>query len=401
MLEQIVHAHRGSLASLTAKLVAQNTEAPPGRGYADCLEWLREELEILGLSATVARVPGGDADPDHPRYYLRAELGSGPRTVYFHGHVDVVPADAPEQFEPKVTKQTVFGRGASDMKGGLASMIFAMVSLRETEVPLDGRIVLTVVPDEEIGGRLGSRALSDAGLLVREEEEPVAMLTAEPTSGVVWHASRGAITCRVEVQGRSAHVGLQHLGSNAFEAMLDVAGRLRELKREVEQRSTGYSIEPAGAARSILMMGGETRGGRNFNVVPDGFTFTVDRRINPEEDFDEERARLLEVIESAGAPVRVDVFQEARPAGVPADVPSALALGRAIEKVRYAPARFELCPGILEIRFYAELGVPAFAYGPGLLRVSHGPKEFVKRRDLEDVALIYAKTAAELLAPDA
>ncbi len=225
------------------------------------------------------------------------------------------------------------------------------------------------------------------------------MLTAEPTSGVVWHASRGAITCRVAVRGRSAHVGLQHLGSNAFESMLDVAERLRELKCEVELRSTDYAIEPAGAARSILMMGGETWGGRNFNVVPDGFSFTVDRRINPEEDFDVERARLLDVIAASGAPVTVDVFQEARPAGVPEDVPSARALAGAIESVRGTKARFELCPGILEIRFYAELGIPAFAYGPGLLRVAHGPKEFVKRKDLEDVALVYARTAAELLAP--
>ena len=66
--------------------------------------------------------------------------------------------------------------------------------------------------------------------------------------------------------------------------------------------------------------------------------------------------------------------------------------------MRGARPRIELCPGILEIRFYAEEGIPAYAYGPGLLSVAHGPNEFVKRRDLEDCAVVYALAALELLA---
>lgn len=72
-------------------------------------------------------------------------------------------------------------------------------------------------------------------------------------------------------------------------------------------------------------------------------------------------------------------------------------LKRAIDSKREEMA--ELCPGILETRFYAEHGVPALAYGPGLLSVAHGPNEFIRRRDLEDVAVVYAVTAARLLAP--
>ena len=213
----------------------------------------------------------------------------------------------------------------------------------------------------------------------------------------MWHASRGAITCRITVKGRPSHVGLQYRGVNAFEKMLVVAGALRGLKDEVEQRVTTYPLEPERARHSILMMGGETTGGRNFNVVPERFTFTVERRINPEEDFDTERERLLKVARSATENVDVEVFQEARPASVSETHPAARALASAIEDVRGTPARFELCPGILEIRFYAERGVPAFAYGPGLLSVAHGPKEFIKRRDLENVAVVYALTAARLL----
>src|SRR5262249_49917459 len=86
-------------------------------------------------------------------------------------------------------------------------------------------------------------------------QDAVAMLTPEPTSGVIWNANRGAITLQVTVKGRSAHVGLQHQGVNAFERMLHVAAALQGLKAEVEKRKTGYPIVPAAAAHSILMLG--------------------------------------------------------------------------------------------------------------------------------------------------
>src|SRR5207302_2321151 len=97
------------------------------------------------------------------------------------------------------------------------------------------KVQLILVPDEETGGARGSARLAEDGILGRNG---AGMLLAEPTSGVVWNANRGAISLRVQVFGKSAHVGLQHLGENAFERMHSVVERLRELKREVEQRTT-------------------------------------------------------------------------------------------------------------------------------------------------------------------
>ena len=114
-------------------------------------------------------------------------------------------------------------------------------------------------------------------------------------------------------------------------------------------------------------MGGEVSGGKNFNVVPESFTFSIDRRINPEEDFETEKKRLLDTIHSTDADVEVELFQETRPAGVSESDEPAKVLSEAIGEVTGELAKLELCPGILEIRFYAERGVPAFAYGPGLL----------------------------------
>ena len=383
------------MAQLVADLVAIPTQNPPAVDYERALRLFGAACSRLGLDARIEPVPGGQRPGHEPRWWLRARLGRGNRIVHFHGHIDVVPANAPDLFNPRITEDTIFGRGSSDMKGGLVSMLYAMHALIEAGVELDGQIALTVVPDEETGGALGSRALLDAGLLV--DDRAVAMMTAEPTSGVIWNACRGAITCRVRVPGRPSHVGLQYLGVNAFERTWRVLNALHALKQEVEARLTNYPIEPEAARASILMMGGEVSGGANFNVVPDAFSFSVDRRLNPEEDFDTEKARLLAAIRDAGVGAEIEIIQEARPAGVPDSAPEARALAAAVEEVRGEPASLELCPAMLEIRFHAEKGVPAFAYGPGLLSVSHGPKEFVKRRDLEECAVVYARAAMSLL----
>jgi acetylornithine deacetylase/succinyl-diaminopimelate desuccinylase-like protein len=283
------------------------------------------------------------------------------------------------------------------MKGGIVAMLYAILALRECGGELGGRIELTLVPNEETGGEGGSAWLEAQGRLGRGG---CGMLLAEPTSGVVWNANRGAISLRVRVLGKSAHVGLQHQGQNAFERMVRVIQRLQELKQEVEQRTTSFNIGADQARQSILMLGGQSGGGTNFNVVPEESWFTIDRRINPEENFDEERARLIEVLESCsreGIPLEWQVVQEGRSSACREEEPLGISLARSVRAVTGEGPRFEMCPGLLEIRFYAAKGVPAYAYGPGLLSVAHGPNEYVDLRKLTDCATIYGLTALEML----
>ena len=142
------------------------------------------------------------------------------------------------------------------------------------------------------------------------------------------------------------------------------------------------------------MLGGRTEGGTNFNVVPADCRFTVDRRLNPEEDLETEKQRLFEVFDQrAGAGHRPSMWRCCRKDG-PREWRGSRggpeALTASIDDVTGKPPVFEMCPGLLETRFYAERGVPAFAYGPGLLSVAHGPKEFVKLDAVLDCATIYA-----------
>src|SRR5262249_58709078 len=129
------------------------------------------------------------------------------------------------------------------------------------------------------------------------------------------------------------------------------------------------------------------------NVVPDACTFTVERRFNPEEDLEAEKARLLALFEKArqqGIQLEIDVLQEGPSCGIAADHPVALALAETAEAVTGKRPAFAMCPGLLETRWYARKGIPAFAHGPGFLEVAHGPNEGVKIERIYEHPLIYA-----------
>src|SRR5882762_1655641 len=384
------------MAALLAELVAIATENPPGKNYRACADLLENRLRRVGLECE--RLEAGEpkeADTDSP-VSLIATYGRGDRVLYFHGHYDVVPAQSREQFQPSRKGHFLFGRGSCDMKGGIVAMLYAILALKECGAELNGSIGLTLVPSEETGGGGGSAWLATQGRLGRDG---IGMLLAEPTSGVVWNANRGAISLRVRVHGKSAHVGLQHQGENAFERMHRVVERLQDLKREVEQRVTNFNVGAEQASNSILMLGGQSGGGANFNVVPEECWFTIDRRINPEEDFAEEKSKLIAGLESCkreGIRLEWEILQEGRSSACREDDTLGEALVRGARAVMGEAPRFEMCPGLLEIRFY-NAGVPAYAYGPGLLSVAHGPNEYVDLRRVIDCAAIYALTAMNML----
>lgn len=383
------------MAAVLADLLSVPTENPPGRHYHEFAELFESRLTKLGLQSErlspSSRVGATDENPP----CLCVSLGEGERTFYFHGHYDVVPAQSEEQFRPIRKEHFLFGRGACDMKGGIVSMLYAILAWRECGAELDGKVQLILVPDEETGGARGSTKLAEQGILGRNG---VSMLLAEPTSGVVWNANRGAISLRVQVLGKSAHVGLQHQGENAFERMHTVVERFQELKREVEQRTTSANVGAGQSRHSILMLGGQSGGGTNFNVVPERCWFTIDRRINPEENLAEEKARLIDVLKECrrrGIPLEWEILQEGNAASTDREKTTGRALAQTIEEITGKPATFELCPGLLETRFYAAQGIPSYAYGPGLLSVAHGPNEYVDLRRVIECAAIYALTAAK------
>jgi succinyl-diaminopimelate desuccinylase len=376
------------MAALLEELVAIDTENPPGRGLGRCGRVLHGAMERLGLAPELIELParGELEDP----CIVRGSVGDGARTIYFHGHFDVVPAQDPAQFRPQRRGGRIIGRGSADMKGGLVSMIYGALAARELGLLRgDRRIVLHFVCDEETGSVAGSGHLREAGLI---DPEAVAMVTAEPTGGVVWHACRGAITLRVRTTGRAAHVGYVHQGINAFEHMIGIAEPLTRLSHEL--------LEGRG---SMLVVGGQAGAGAGFNSVPGSAWFSIDRRFNPDEDLEEELARLTGMIDEAaeaiGAEVDVEVLQKQPSGGTEQGHPAAQALARCVDAVEGAAPSFQMCPGVLDTRWYSQLGIPAFAYGGGRLDVSHGPDEYIDEAAMRRCAAVYSLFAREVARP--
>jgi acetylornithine deacetylase/succinyl-diaminopimelate desuccinylase-like protein len=372
-----------AMAGLLEELVGIDTENPPGRGLGRCGRVLRDAMDRLDVATELIEV-AARRELEEP-CVVRGTVGDGARTIYFHGHFDVVPAQDRAQFEPVRQDGRITGRGTADMKGGLVSMLYGALAARELGLLADHRVVLHFVCDEETGSVAGSGHLREAGLI---DPEAVAMLTAEPTGGAIWHASRGAITLLVRTSGREAHIGYVHEGINAFEHMIHIAEPLTALShRLLEERG------------SMLVVGGQTGAGAGFNAVPGSAWFSVDRRFNPDEDLEQELARLTGTIDRAaadtGATVEVEVLQRQPAGSTDRTHPAAGALARCVEAVESAEASFELCPGVLDTRWYSQLGIPAFAYGGGRLDVSHGPGEYIDEAAMRRCAAVYALFAHE------
>jgi succinyl-diaminopimelate desuccinylase len=258
-------------------------------------------------------------------------------------------------------------------------------------------VSFTLVPDEETGGRLGVRYLYDHGLLPRAA---LGVLMPEPSSGAIWHAHRGVLTLRLVVKGKPAHGALAYQGMNAFEGMVGVMNSLLDLKRRVVARQTRFPVTPTEARHSVMLLGGASASGTDSNMVPETAWFSIERRLNPEETLAEARAELERVFDehrARGFGIEVEVQQEGDASVSPVDAPLGRALAEAIRRQTHAPARFELCPGVLETRFFGGSDVPGYGYSPALLDLSHGPNEHVALDALFDCTSVYANAAARLL----
>ena len=139
------------MADLLAELVAIPTENPPGRNYQGCADLLEKRLREAGLSCERREFPApvasaaATAGAAHA-VNLLASYGRGERTLHFHGHYDVVPAQSPEQFLPARKEHFLFGRGSCDMKGGIVAMLYAVRALQECSVSLNGKVIDRAFP---------------------------------------------------------------------------------------------------------------------------------------------------------------------------------------------------------------------------------------------------------------
>lgn len=358
------------------------------------LERLDLDVDLWSMDLPALRAdpgyPGAEAPRDEAWGLVGSTRGGDGPTLVLQGHVDVVPAGdrarwAGDPFAPRVTGDVIHGRGACDMKAGLAAVLTALAAIRDAGVRLRGRLAAHFVVGEEDGG------LGAFGTL-RRGHTGDACIIAEPTAGALMTANAGALTFRVEVPGQATHGSTRYAGVSAVDAYLPLHLALARLETR-----RNADPDPLMAAYPVPypLSVGTVRAGDWASSVPDLLVAEGRLGVRLDEDPADARAALEACIADAGA---ADPWLRAHPATVswpggqfasgrlPAGHPLAALVGRAHADVTGSgPPRESGAPYGSDLRLYASQGVPTLQYGPGEVRWAHGPQEQVR---LSEVAVV-------------
>lgn len=377
-----------------------------GEDYEELVDYYREVLSSYGVHVTIHRVPDEylkknlpvQYNPSKPRYILIARVGSGEKVLQFNGHYDVVPPGSDwrtNPFEPVIIENKLYGRGSSDMKGGIAAFLAAMVyyAEREPSIVLEG----VLVPDEEIGGLTGT------GYLVRElGSRPDWVVIAEP-SGLdnVYVGHRGNLWFMVKIYGKQAHGSAPWLGDNAFEKMIIYAKEFIDKYRiKLSTKKSSFEYEHPEASKPTITPGGLLISPGAVNIVPGMVGFSVDRRLIVEENIEEVFNEIRELAESisgeTGIQSEIEVIEASNPAYTSLESTIVSSLGSSIEEVLGLKPRFTICTGGLDLKYYSEAKIEAVAYGPGAIGAAHKPNEYIDLLDLEKAINVYVELVRKL-----
>jgi succinyl-diaminopimelate desuccinylase len=337
--------------ALTERLITYDTASLEGMQSAAGFVkgWLEaRDVEVTGTMHNGRPVLAATVGP-----------GTGP-TVVLHGHLDVVPG-RPEQFVPRVEGDRLYGRGAYDMKGGLAGM---MVALQELSQQQKVRIHFLCVADEESDeeDQRGSDYLVEQGYLGDFA------ITGEPTDLHVGVEAKGVLAMRIEVGGTAAHGSTPWEGDNAVLKAVDVFRQIESLP--FARESSDLFDRPSINLGRIL-------GGDAVNKVPDACTIDVDIRFLPGQDPEQ----ILDAVNSLPDTQVVKTFRRS-PAMVRRENPYVQALGHAIEAVAPRPRGISVGrDGASDAVCFIDAGVPCVEFGPEGAG-HHGPEEWVSIRSL-------------------
>ena len=357
--------------ALAERLISYDTSRPEELAAAAAFVkgWLEaREIEVRehahnGLPVLIADV-GADGD-------------NGP-TVLLHGHLDVVPGHE-EQYEPRVEGDRLIGRGAYDMKGGLAAMMCAVKDCAEQDRV---RVRFLCVPDEEAED-VDERSTDE---LVSAGMRADFAITGEPTNLHIGIEAKGVLAMRIEVSGRAAHGSTPWLGDSAVLKAFDIFRRIEAM--DFARESSELFDRP-----SINL--GRIEGGDVFNKVPDRCEMVVDVRYLPGQD----PGAILAQIRSLPDVTVANTLMRA-PAHVERTNPYVRALRDAVSRTIEGEALSVGRDGASDAISFLEAGIPAVEFGPTGAG-HHGPEEWVSLSSLRryrDALAGFVRTLPEWLA---
>jgi succinyl-diaminopimelate desuccinylase len=404
---------RDELVDLTRRLIAWPTVNPPGACYEPCARWLGDELRQRGYTVDLIVAEGRS---EHTAAYPRVNVvGRRPGvhdrpTVHFNGHIDVVPVGegwTVDPFAGVVRDGRVYGRGAADMKGGLAAAIVAADAVHRAGVRLAGSVEVSGTVDEETGGFAGVAHLAGIGRLTSARVDTV--IIPEPLNvDRICIGHRGVYWFDVITRGAIAHGSMPHLGVNAIEQMGEVLHAMRaELLPRLAARRTAMPVVPDESRHATLnvntVQGGQVGEEVQSPCVADRCHAIFDRRFLAEEGFEATRAEVVALLEALEGRIPRFAWElvdrlVVHPVVTPTGSPVVTCLQRAIRDVLGRDAALVASPGTYDHKHVTRIGGinDCVAYGPGILELSHQPDEWVGIDDLVQSAQVMALALCEL-----
>ncbi|WP_424968013.1 acetylornithine deacetylase/succinyl-diaminopimelate desuccinylase family protein [Dinoroseobacter sp. S375] len=418
-LKTAITARRDALVALTQDLIRIPTLNPPGRHYHDICAVLEARLAPQGFTCELVRAKGAAADSEaFPRWNLvaRYEGGRPGECVHFNSHHDVVEVGhgwTTDPFGGEVKQGRVYGRGACDMKGGLAASIIAAEAFIATHPEFAGAIEISATADEESGGFGGVAYLAENGWFSPERVQHV--IIPEPLNkDRICLGHRGVWWAEIETKGRIAHGSMPFLGDSAIRHMGAVLHEIETvLYPLLATKRTEMPVVPEGARQSTLNInsihGGEAEQDPDYTGLPapcvaDRCRIVLDRRFLIEEDITEVKAEitsLLERVKASRPSFEYDIRElfEVQPTMADKDAPVVRSVAASIERVLARQPDYVVSPGTYDQKHIDRIGrlKNCIAYGPGILDLAHQPDEWVGIDDMIDSAQVMALTLADLL----
>ena len=409
-----VEAAREEIVDFAAKMIRIPTVNPPGDGYRECATLIGQRLAEMGLAVQYVEAEGlPEHAPTHPRVNVvgRTEGGGGGPRLHLNGHLDVVPPGdgwTVDPFGGIVRDGRLHGRGASDMKSGIAAAVFAVEAVRRAGVRLHGGVDISGTVDEESGGTAGVAHLCETGVISsRNTDFAIIPEPFGPRRICVGH--RGVYWFDVVARGRAAHGSMSHLGRSAIDDMGALLEALRtRLGPELAERVSGLPVVPDPSRRPSLnvnaVVGGQAGESIQSPCVADLCTATFDRRFIPEESIEEVREEIAGLVgaveaEKPGRRFAIEDRMIAHPTWTPRGSPLVAALSQSIRAVTGDEPEQVASPGTYDQKHFARIaGVEhCVAYGPGPLEEAHQPDESCSVDDIVACTRVLALTVLELV----
>ncbi len=406
-------ALRPRMEAFLSDFLKIDTENPPGRNYERCVRFLGEKMASLGCAVEYIEVPEEalaslpEESKGFPRHIVVGTYkGTRERpAIHFSGHYDVVPAGGGWTVDPYgglISGGKVYGRGASDMKSGIAAQIFALETLQHAGVRLKGSFVSSAVPDEETGGQTGMGYLVRSGGLTKENTD-YCIVTEPLDPDMICLGHRGTLWFTLTFKGVQSHGSMPSEGLNPIEGMRALLERIDRRIRPRLERVSAYPVSPERSRKSTLCIT-TIQAGSKVNTIPDTCSASFDWRLIPEQSVEWAKGEILSICDDLvreGVILDYDYTPiiEADPAMVDENQPLVDALKRCGKAVLGKEMGINFSPGMDDQRFVVHEGglEAAVVYGPGRLALAHKSDEHIDVDDLVKGVKIMAAVAAELL----